>query len=89
MKINDNVCDRGQIFIEQTQICKELCGDGVQLEVDCDDGNIRNNDGCSDQCLIESGFVCDSVATDSPSVCRLNVTLSMEDIKIKKTPGSN
>jgi len=35
----------------------------------CDDGNIKNNDGCSSECKIETnnGYNCDS--NSSPSVC--------------------
>ncbi len=46
------------------------CGNGVvdtdDAEV-CDDGNGIGGDGCSDQCAIEGGWSCDTVA--APSVC--------------------
>ena len=47
-----NVCTIG---------CKRLnfCGDGkITHDEQCDDGNENDNDGCSSQCVYESGFVC-------------------------------
>ena len=42
--------------------CKILnyCGDGYVTVSDepCDDGNLVNNDGCSDECKLEDGFAC-------------------------------
>jgi len=43
------------------------CGDGIlQQGEQCDDGNVRKNDGCSATCTVEEGFAC----TGEPSVCR-------------------
>lgn len=36
--------------------CKEICGDGVNYTLPCDDGNLINDDGCSSICQIESGY---------------------------------
>ena len=37
-----------------------VCGDGmVSPEEECDDGNTRPADGCSDTCLVENGWVCE------------------------------
>ena len=58
IKIDDNKCDRGYIKIEQTGECVEICGDGALLVRECDDGNIINGDGCSDQCKVEPHYVC-------------------------------
>jgi len=47
------------------------CGDGVvepEFE-ECDDGNVNNADGCSQECSVEKYFVCSS----SPSVCNQTV----------------
>jgi cysteine-rich repeat protein len=44
------------------------CGDGVidpGNDEDCDDFNTGSNDGCSDQCTVETGFICVS----EPSEC--------------------
>ena len=44
-----------------------VCGDGVVTGPEqCDDGNTDNDDGCSDVCMIESGYACDD---SEPSNC--------------------
>jgi fibro-slime domain-containing protein len=44
--------------------CTSACGDGLLLPGDdteeCDDGNLRNGDGCSADCTEEAGYVCES-----------------------------
>ncbi|CAD8109512.1 unnamed protein product [Paramecium sonneborni] len=51
-------CEPG--YNEQESQCIHVCGDGyqVQLEEQCDDGNLDNNDGCSNNCLIEQNWKC-------------------------------
>ena len=50
-----------------TDAPRRYCGDGVKdAEEDCDDGDAYNNNGCTNACTIEAGFVCTG---DSPSVC--------------------
>ncbi len=46
------------------------CGDGAILAATeaCDDGNTTAGDGCSNLCVVESGFSC----TGTPSVCTPN-----------------
>ena len=40
--------------------CTEICGDGLNFGFyECDDGNIRNGDGCSSKCKIEKSYGCD------------------------------
>lgn len=49
--------------------CKEICGDGIDLgQVECDDGNLINGDGCSTDCKIEYGFECHR-RTGLPDIC--------------------
>eukprot|EP00656_Telonema_subtile_P024346 TRINITY_DN2647_c0_g1_i3.p1 TRINITY_DN2647_c0_g1~~TRINITY_DN2647_c0_g1_i3.p1 ORF type:complete len:513 (+),score=129.65 TRINITY_DN2647_c0_g1_i3:287-1825(+) len=39
--------------------CISSCGDGRRVGYEaCDDGNSKSNDGCSDLCTVEPGFVC-------------------------------
>ncbi|CEL97712.1 unnamed protein product [Vitrella brassicaformis CCMP3155] len=47
--------------INGTTECRAVCGDGifVQEEESCDDGNLVDGDGCSSQCLIEEGWLCE------------------------------
>ncbi|HJL15422.1 MAG TPA: DUF4215 domain-containing protein [Sandaracinaceae bacterium LLY-WYZ-13_1] len=43
-----------------------VCGDGaVEGTEECDDGDTSSGDGCSDICLVESGFSC----SGEPSTC--------------------
>ncbi|MBF0492396.1 MAG: DUF4215 domain-containing protein [Deltaproteobacteria bacterium] len=45
-----------------------LCGDGkIENAEACDDGNKVNGDGCSSNCIVESGYTC----TGTPSKCTL------------------
>jgi len=49
--------------------CAEICGDGVNLgQVECDDGNRENNDGCSSNCIIEMGYKCEK-GINLPDLC--------------------
>ena len=51
--------------------CVEICGDGLNLgEFQCDDGNINNGDGCSSECTVEEGYVCQGGNTISPDSCK-------------------
>ncbi|KAL4505324.1 hypothetical protein ABPG72_002386 [Tetrahymena utriculariae] len=66
------LCDKkmGLQYNQQNKKCEELCGKGYMLTdkllaqygidktIECDDNNIANNDGCSQNCKIESGFKC-------------------------------
>lgn len=50
--------------------CRPLCGDGLIAGSErCDDGNLDEGDGCSENCTLEPGFACD-VAGES---CRETV----------------
>ena len=58
------------------------------MEVECDDGNIENGDGCSDQCLIETHFNC-STEIGEKSICKLSGTVEIPELVIIKNPISN
>ena len=45
--------------------CYEICGDGILVKHQCDDGNLVNGDGCSSACGLELGYSC----VNMPSVC--------------------
>lgn len=68
-------CDVGfsTIKINNVTNCVSQCGDGILVSKyeDCDDGNQRNNDGCTSLCKIENDFTCSS---DSPTQCTLHYT---------------
>ena len=38
-----------------------VCGNGVlECGEECDDGNDASGDGCSDACVVEEGYLCDT-----------------------------
>jgi cysteine-rich repeat protein len=48
----------GFILNEENE-CEDKCGDGVIVNKPCDDNNTFSGDGCSKNCMIEFGYVCD------------------------------
>ena len=58
------------------------------MNKECDDGNIENNDGCSDQCLIEQHYVC-SDEWMFMSVCKLEAKVEISDVQIEKVSNKN
>ncbi len=56
---SEPVCSNGE--------CVSSCGDGIIGDSEaCDDGNTRNNDGCSSSCELEAGYRCRTV-TQTPA----------------------
>ena len=52
--------------------CVEICGDAVlTISEECDDQNFISGDGCSNTCLIEDGYLCDSsiLPSDCVPIC--------------------
>lgn len=59
-------CATGYEYVTPTtDVCTEICGDGLIFAATCDDGNVVDGDGCSAVCQVEMGYVC----TGAPSVC--------------------
>jgi cysteine-rich repeat protein len=51
--------------------CIEICGKGANYGLlDCDDGNTKDNDGCSANCKVEPGYICSGGTMDSPDFCQ-------------------
>ncbi|CDW87712.1 lipoprotein [Stylonychia lemnae] len=52
-------------------VCTEICGDSINYDTAnyCDDGNTKNNDGCSGTCTVEFGFQCDDTTTTTKDTC--------------------
>ena len=47
-------------------VCELQCGDGaVEAGETCDDGNLKDGDGCNNKCQIETGYLC----VGGPSTC--------------------
>jgi cysteine-rich repeat protein len=72
-----------QVLSDNT--CGEICGDGILIYLQCDDGNTLNGDGCSSKCTIEPGWNCSS----SPSKCQLISPLQLRVLQATKKPGVN
>ena len=51
--------------------CVEICGDGFNFGmVDCDDGNLVNDDGCNSKCFVEKGWACTGGSRFMPDTCK-------------------
>jgi fibro-slime domain-containing protein len=46
--------------------CSSICGDGLVIGEECDDGNVDPDDGCSATCTEEVGWTCTTVEADPP-----------------------
>jgi cysteine-rich repeat protein len=46
-----------------------MCGDGILIYYQCDDGNTLKGDGCSANCIIEDSWNC--ITVGKKSVCKL------------------
>ncbi|HRE87547.1 MAG TPA: FG-GAP-like repeat-containing protein [Myxococcota bacterium] len=54
-------------LVDTSEPPEDPCGDGVVAEgEECDDDNRIAGDGCSDRCVVESGYAC---RDGSPSIC--------------------
>ncbi|CAK87295.1 unnamed protein product, partial (macronuclear) [Paramecium tetraurelia] len=50
-------CNIGYQLIENQ--CSNVCGDGIlQVQEQCDDGNLDSGDGCSQTCQVEIDWIC-------------------------------
>ncbi|CAD8101281.1 unnamed protein product [Paramecium primaurelia] len=51
-------CEIG--YVEDGPLCYNICGDGYFVDIleQCDDGNLQNNDGCNENCLVEINWQC-------------------------------
>ena len=61
-------------------VCKEICGDGLDLKnYECDDGNYNSGDGCSQLCFVEPGWNCTGGRGVGPPNCDiLSTDICME-----------
>ncbi len=66
----DSDCLSG--FVCKNNFCVMACGDGQlepQFGEQCDDGNIKNGDGCSDMCKLENPALCPNSKIDPGEQC--------------------
>lgn len=69
--------------------CQVICGDGLVLTEQCDDGNVISGDGCSSSCTIETNYDCVNGTIHYPSVCVYIGPLTLSLLNIVKTTSSN
>ena len=64
----------------------EICGDGINLgQLECDDGNKKDGDGCSSECKIEKGYQCTSHGNKQDNCVNTNkptATLKLEETNL-------
>ncbi|CAD8101520.1 unnamed protein product [Paramecium sonneborni] len=69
--------------------CKNVCGDGLVVtdpngffSEECDDGNTKNDDGCSSSCQFQcqSSTICTSCLEDRCDICATGYNLSSDKI---------
>ena len=87
--INNGKCDceQGYYLNQTSNICQQICGDGVIIYLECDDGNLIDGDGCSSSCRIQNQFKCYNGSLTSPSQCLAEFgDYGLKIIEIKKIP---
>ena len=74
---------------EGGECVRDECGDGeITSEEVCDDGDADSGDGCSSECVVEDGWVCDG----EPSVCEVDTDrdgLADSEDNCPLTPNAN
>ncbi|KAL4467438.1 hypothetical protein ABPG72_011036 [Tetrahymena utriculariae] len=66
------ICNTQDLFyFVKDQICHEKCGKGYRFtdELQCDDGNLINGDGCDSNCMIEPKWKCQGGSPTSKDNC--------------------
>ena len=71
------VCKYGYkpVIVNNATLCLVDCGNGITSlpDEECDDGNLRNKDGCDTNCKVEQNFFC---VPTSPSGCTLHMKIT-------------
>ena len=68
-----------------------VCGDyRLDFSEACEDGNLEDNDGCSHDCQVEPGYVCDAVRCDeNREHCKLAVSVIYRDFNAHAATGGH
>jgi cysteine-rich repeat protein len=64
-------CAVGFVYNPQSELCEEICGDGLRFNLKCDDGNNVNGDGCAMDCRVEEGWTCEGGSPDRKDTCTI------------------
>ena len=77
------LCECKQYYaMDAAFVCQEICGDGVIVNAECDDGNTVSGDGCSSTCMLQPGFDC--ITTAQPTKCKSQSILFYKIDRITK-----
>ncbi len=86
----NNTCVCKQYFSLSGLECTQICGDGYLFNLQCDDGNNINGDGCSSKCLVQPHFSCVNNRHNFPaSKCRFKGLVEAFLQGIYRIPGTN
>jgi cysteine-rich repeat protein len=78
-------CDTSLYYLAANVTCDDTCGDGFKIYVECDDGNLVNGDGCSNQCKVETDYTCTGGSITTKDTCsysgpiNLTITRTLKD----------
>ena len=64
--------------------CDDICGDGIKIYTECDDGNTINGDGCSSACKVETDYTCVGGSMTTKDVCSYSGPFYLTVIKTQK-----
>ena len=91
---NDDICPELERVRNSTRNCftaaLPVCGDGrLDADESCDDGNVRDGDGCDASCAVECGYLCvqPSLANgvSTPSNCTQACGNGIVDVALGET----
>lgn len=74
---NGETCPKGK----GQQVCTATCGDSIistGSKETCDDGNSNSGDGCSNKCVVESGYSCSGKPSNCSTTCGDGITAGTE-----------
>ena len=79
----------GASFDVVTNVCTEICGDGIVLNITCDLGVGNIYDGCNDDCSLEDNFDCYRDDTTALSVCSYEGLVEFIPVNMTKEMYAN
>lgn len=82
-------CDPTLYYLAPNSTCDDICGDGIRIYVQCDDGNVLDGDGCSSVCTVENDFTCTGGSIISKDVCSYSGPFYMTVMKTSKALKKN
>lgn len=88
--INYNCQCMASYYLSSTQLCLPKCGDALKApEEGCDDGNLKDGDGCSSSCSVEDKWMCQGGSPTSASVCMISDFITMTVKYVRRVTTAN